>query len=85
MCLADYFGELFFVIKFSIIIPSLNQVFFLEHCLKNILHQNYSNFEIILIDGGSTDGTINLIEKLLSLVILMLLHMSMMSGHISNY
>ena len=51
------------MIKFSIIIPSLNQVFFLEHCLKNILHQNYSNFEIILIDGGSTDGTINLIEK----------------------
>jgi len=49
--------------KFSIIIPSFNQILFLEHCLQNILQQNYSNFEIILIDGGSTDGTTNLIEK----------------------
>ena len=51
------------MIKFSIIIPSFNQFFFLENCLQSILNQNYSNFEIILIDGGSTDGTINLIEK----------------------
>jgi len=49
--------------KFSIIIPTFNQIFYLEHCLQNILQQNYSNFEIILIDGGSTDGTTNLIEK----------------------
>ena len=51
------------MIKFSIIIPSFNQISFLEHCLQNILQQNYSNFEIILIDGGSTDGTVHLIEK----------------------
>ena len=51
------------MIKFSIIIPSFNQISFLEHCLQNILQQSYSNFEIILIDGGSTDGTANLIEK----------------------
>ena len=49
--------------KFSIIIPTFNQMFYLEYCLQNILEQNYSNFEIILIDGGSTDGTNNLIEK----------------------
>ena len=49
--------------KFSIIIPTFNQIFFLEHCLQNILRQKYSNYEIILIDGGSTDGTINLIER----------------------
>ncbi len=51
------------MIKFSIIIPTFNQVFFLEHCLQNILQQSYSNFEIILIDGGSLDGTTNLIKK----------------------
>lgn len=51
------------MIKFSIIIPSFNNIYFLEHCLQNILQQSYSNYEIILIDGGSTDGTLNLIKK----------------------
>lgn len=51
------------MIRFSIIIPCLNQVEFLKQCLKNLLDQSYKNFEIIIIDGGSNDGTQDLIKK----------------------
>lgn len=49
-------------IKFSIIIPSLNSSFFLNHCLESILNQTYKNYEIIVIDGGSNDGTVQLLK-----------------------
>jgi glycosyltransferase involved in cell wall biosynthesis len=51
------------MIKFSIVIPCLNQIEFLKQCLENILHQSYKNFEVIIIDGGSNDGTKALIKK----------------------
>ena len=51
------------MIKFSIIIPCLNQITFLKECLENILQQRYRNFEIIVMDGGSLDGTKDLIKK----------------------
>ncbi len=50
-------------VKFSIIIPSLNNKKFLKTCLKSIFSQNYKNYEILVIDGGSTDGTINLLQR----------------------
>ena len=50
-------------IKFSIIIPSLNNKRFLNRCLKSIFMQTYKNYEIIIIDGGSTDGTRSIIKK----------------------
>jgi glycosyltransferase involved in cell wall biosynthesis len=50
-------------LKISIVIPSFNQGIFLEETIDSILNQDYSNLEIILIDGGSTDNTINIIEK----------------------
>ncbi len=49
-------------IKFSIIIPSLNSKTYLNHCLQSIFVQTYKNYEIIIIDGGSTDGTIELLK-----------------------
>lgn len=49
--------------KLSIIIPTLNQSETLEHTLLSILHQDYTNFEIIVIDGGSIDDTSNIIKK----------------------
>jgi glycosyltransferase involved in cell wall biosynthesis len=49
--------------KFSIIIPSFNQSEFLEKTLLSIINQNYPNFEIIIIDGGSTDDTLSIIHK----------------------
>ena len=50
-------------IKFSIVIPTLNQAETLEHTLLSIINQDYANFEIIVIDGGSYDQTLKVIEK----------------------
>ena len=49
-------------IKFSIIVKSLNSRIYLNKCLKSILNQSYKNFEIIVIDGGSNDGTIDYLK-----------------------
>ena len=50
-------------IKFSIIVPSLNNKKFLLNCLNSIFNQTYKNYEIIVVDGGSTDGTLNILKK----------------------
>jgi len=49
--------------KISIVIPSYNKVDFMEDTLKSIFSQKYSNLEVIVQDGGSTDGTIEIIKK----------------------
>lgn len=48
---------------FSIIIPSYNQGEFLEDCITSIIKQDFKDFEIILMDGGSTDQSSTIIEK----------------------
>jgi glycosyltransferase involved in cell wall biosynthesis len=47
----------------SIVTPSFNQAPFLEATIQSVLNQNYPNIEYIVIDGGSTDGCINILEK----------------------
>ena len=47
----------------SIIIPSYNRFFLIGETLDSILLQSYSNWECIIIDDGSTDGTIALLEE----------------------
>jgi len=47
----------------SIITPSFNQAQWLEDCIKSVINQTYKNFEYIIIDGGSTDGSKEIIEK----------------------
>lgn len=47
----------------SIVVPSFNQGIFLEQNIKSILSQSYKNYEIILMDGGSTDISSLVIEK----------------------
>lgn len=49
--------------KISIITPSFNQAEFLERTLCSILDQGYPDLEYIVIDGGSTDGSVDIIRR----------------------
>lgn len=48
---------------FSIVTPSFNSVKYIEDCIQSVLKQNYPDFEHIIIDGGSNDGTIEILKK----------------------
>ena len=50
-------------VKFSIIIPVYNVAEYLDECLQSVLAQKYRNFEILLIDDGSTDGSGQICEN----------------------
>jgi glycosyltransferase involved in cell wall biosynthesis len=48
----------------SIVTPSFNQVAFISEALESVRLQDYSNYEHQIIDGMSTDGTVNLLQNL---------------------
>lgn len=49
--------------KITIVTPVFNQVQLIEQTILSIINQNYPNLEYIIIDGGSTDGTVDIIRK----------------------
>jgi len=49
--------------KLSIISVVYNNAQYIEDCIKSVASQSYRNYEHIVVDGGSTDGTLEVIEK----------------------
>jgi glycosyltransferase involved in cell wall biosynthesis len=49
--------------RISIVTPSYNQAQFLEATMRSVLDQGYPNLEYLVLDGGSTDGSLQIIER----------------------
>ena len=49
--------------KISILTPSYNQGSFVEKNIQSIMSQNYPDFEHIVVDGGSSDNTVEILKK----------------------
>ena len=50
--------------KLSVIVPVYNTEKYLSKCLNSIVNQSYKNLEILIINDGSTDGSLNIIKSL---------------------
>lgn len=49
--------------KLSVVIPVYNAQFYLENCIESILNQNFEDFELLLINDGSTDSTLDICQE----------------------
>ena len=48
----------------SVVIPLFNKEHYIERCLQSVLRQDYSNFEVIVIDDASIDNSYDKVDKL---------------------
>jgi cellulose synthase/poly-beta-1,6-N-acetylglucosamine synthase-like glycosyltransferase len=49
--------------RISIVMPSFNQATYLEEAICSVLDQKYPDLEFMILDGGSTDGSLEIIER----------------------
>ena len=49
--------------KLTVILPSLNVVKYIRQCLTSVINQSYKQLDIICVDAGSDDGTLDIIEE----------------------
>ena len=51
------------MIKVSVLMPSLNVVRYIRECMESVISQTMEEMEILCIDAGSTDGTLEILEE----------------------
>ncbi len=49
--------------KISVIVPVYNIENYIEECIKSILNQTLRDFELLLVDDGSTDNSLNICRE----------------------
>ncbi len=52
----------------SVVMPSFNQRPFIRQAIESVIGQSYRNIELLILDGGSTDGSIELIQEYSALI-----------------
>jgi glycosyltransferase involved in cell wall biosynthesis len=50
--------------KFGVMLPTFNSMRYLDECVQSVLRQTYTNFKLYIVDGGSSDGTLDYLQLL---------------------
>ncbi len=66
-------GDISVYPRISMVVPSFNQGHFLGETLKSITEQRYPNLELIVVDGGSSDATLEVIKEYENISIIFLI------------